>query len=119
EALDGKRKNGHGPEQNDIQVPAKHFKRAWRQRDALFEIFFSAPIELDQLQSSTEDFIDAPQDTHGFTRDIDPDPVSGYDCNTFHSSVRWAMTPRAFCTPRQEHAGATLSLWRCTCSSCA
>src|SRR5213593_4585575 len=96
--------------QNGVEILAKHFERPGRQSNAFPEIFLSAPIELDELQSGAEYLIHAAQHAHGLAGDIDSDTVSGNDRDPFHRYVGLPMIQPACCTPRPGPSGATLRL---------
>ena len=91
-----------GAEQDRVKLAAKHVKCSRRQRDAFFEVFLRAPVELHELESRAEDVIHPAQHAHRLARDINSDSVSGYDCDAFHfyydpTSVLYSATSAFRC----------------------
>src|SRR5438132_3189985 len=98
----------HRSEQNRLEILAKHFKRARWQRNAFFQVFLSAPIELDEFQPRAEYFIDTTQHAHGLASDVNPDPVSGNYCDSLHGLTKFERNSSHTKAHEPQKAFATL-----------
>ena len=70
-----------GAKQNRVEILPKHFQRAFGKCDTLAQISVRSPVEFDELQFFSEQFVNAFENFEGLACDIDTDAVTGNDRN--------------------------------------
>src|SRR6516165_43010 len=87
--LIGHARIAYSAKQNCAEIFAEHIERAGRQRYTFSQVFLGTPIELDELQSCAEYFIDPAQHAHRLTGNINSDPIPRYNRYPFHPKLSY------------------------------